>query len=107
MALYELRTYQLYVGKMADAVKVYQDYGWPAMAKGGFDAKLIGYFTSDTGDLHRIVHLWKYDDDQDRRHHWDAIYADEDFGVFVSKFRPLVMSQHNQLLQAAPWGPHP
>jgi hypothetical protein len=26
MALYELRTYTLYVGKMAEAVKLYQEY---------------------------------------------------------------------------------
>ena len=107
MALYELRTYQLYVGKLADAVSAYQELGWPAIENGGFDAKLIGYFTSDTGELHRIVHLWKYDDDQDRRAHWDALYADKDFQAFIARFRPLVMTQHNQLLHAAPWGPHP
>ena len=49
MALYELRTYQVYVGKMKDAVAAYQDYGWPAIQKGGFDSKLVGYFTTDTG----------------------------------------------------------
>jgi hypothetical protein len=27
MALYELRTYTLYVGKMAEAVKLYQEIG--------------------------------------------------------------------------------
>ena len=26
---------------------------------------------------------------------------------FVSKFRPLVMTQEVKLLTAAPWGPHP
>ena len=54
MALYELRTYQVYVGKMKDAVAAYQDYGWPAIKNGGFDNKLVGYFTSDTGGLHQI-----------------------------------------------------
>jgi len=35
MALYELRTYTLYVGKMAEAVKLYQQFGFPALDKGG------------------------------------------------------------------------
>jgi hypothetical protein len=35
MALYELRTYTLYVGKMAEAVKLYQEIGFPALQKGG------------------------------------------------------------------------
>ena len=30
MALYELRTYTLYVGKMGEAVKLYQEFGFPA-----------------------------------------------------------------------------
>ena len=49
MALYELRTYTLYVGKMAEAVKLYQKIGFPALQKGGQDKKLVGYFQSDTG----------------------------------------------------------
>lgn len=107
MALYELRTYQVYVGKMAEAVKVYQDFGWPALEKGGFADKLVGYFISDTGDLHKLIHLWKFDDDADRRNHWSTLFADADFMNFAGKIRPLVMTQHVQLLQAAPWGPHP
>ena len=48
MALYEMRTYTLYVGKMAEAVKLYQELGYPALQKGGHDKKLIGYFQGDT-----------------------------------------------------------
>jgi hypothetical protein len=43
MALYEMRTYTLYVGKMPEAVKLYQELGFPALQKGGHDKKLIGY----------------------------------------------------------------
>ena len=32
MALYELRTYTLRVGAMAEAVKLYQELGFPALA---------------------------------------------------------------------------
>ena len=107
MAIYELRTYQVYVGKMAEAIRVYSDFGWPALEKGGFDDKLVGYFVSDTGDLHQLVHLWKFDDDADRRNHWSTLFKDEDFVGFAGKIRPLIISQKVQLLQAAPWGPHP
>jgi len=30
-ALYELRTYTLHVGKMAEAVRLYQEIGFPAL----------------------------------------------------------------------------
>jgi hypothetical protein len=35
MALCELRTYRLYVGKMAEATKLYTELGYPALEKGG------------------------------------------------------------------------
>jgi hypothetical protein len=42
MPLYELRTYTLRVGAMAEAVKLYQEIGFPALQKGSHDKKLIG-----------------------------------------------------------------
>jgi len=105
MALYELRTYTLFVGKMGEAVEIYRDYGWPALEPRR--DKLVGYFQSDAGALNQLVHLWKFDDDADRRRHWATLYADEAFKTFAGKIRPLIASQQNQLLLAAPWGPHP
>jgi len=94
MALYELRTYTLRVGAMAEAVKLYQELGFPALQKGGQDKKLVGYFQSDTGTINQLVHLWKFDDDADRRAHWAAVYANKDFVEgFASKFRPLLRTQ--------------
>ena len=107
MALYELRTYTLHVGKLAEAINVYRDVGWPALEKGGFDAKVVGYFISDVGTLNQLVHLWKFDDDTDRRQHWSSLFQDDDFMAFAAKIRPLISVQQNQLLQAAPWGQHP
>ena len=51
MALYELRTYTLRVGTMAEAVKLYQEIGFPALQKGRHDKKLVGYFEADTGTI--------------------------------------------------------
>lgn len=105
MAIYELRTYTVQVGKLADVVGLYKNEGWPAIQAGGFDEKLIGYFTGDIGALNKLVHLWKFDDDADRRAHWTRIYSDDAFMAFAGKLRPLLLSQDNQLMLAAPWGP--
>ena len=100
--------FALYVGNMAEAVKLYQEIGFPALQRGGQDKKLVGSFQSDTGTINQPVHLWKVDDDADRRGHWAAVFANKDFVEgFASKFRPLLMTQEVKLLQAAPWGPHP
>ena len=106
MAIYEMRTYDLYVGKLAEAIEVYQTLGWPAL-KSHCDGKMVGYFTGDVGAMNQIVHLWKFEGDADRRRHWADVYANEAFMAFARKLRPLVQTQENKLLLAAPWGPQP
>jgi hypothetical protein len=98
MALYELRTYTLYVGKMAEATKLYQELGFPALMKGGHDKKLVGYFQADTGTINQLVHLWKFDDDADRRKHWAGVFANKDF---VEGFASVPAACHDTGGQAA------
>jgi len=105
MAIYELRTYTAVVGKMADVVQLYKAEGWPALAR--HPQKLVGYFTGDVGALNQLVHLWKFDDDADRRAFWAGVYKDAEFMAFAAKLRPLLLSQENKLMMAAPWGPAP
>jgi hypothetical protein len=107
MNVYEMRTYTLPVGKMAEAVKLYTQFGYPGLQKGGHDKKLIGYFQADTGLIKQLVHLWKFDDDADRCAHWAAVFANQDcMEGFAAHFCPLVLSQEVNLLTATPWGPH-
>ena len=105
--IYEQRTYSVTVGKMSEVIRLYQTLGWPALDAGGFSKHLIGYFVSDTGELHQLVHLWRFDSDDDRRAFWKRLFEDADFMAFAKQLRPLLLRQHNQLLLAAPWGPHP
>jgi NIPSNAP len=51
----------------------------PALKNGGHDKKLVGYFQADTGTINQLVHLWKFDDDADRRKHWAGVFANKDF----------------------------
>ncbi len=105
--VYEKRTYNVTVGKMPEVVRLYSTLGWPALERGGFAKNLIGYFTSDTGELHQLVHLWRFESDDARRAFWGKLFSDQDFMAFAVQLRPLLRSQSNQLLLAAPWGPAP
>ena len=107
MALYEMRTYTFQVGKLNEVVALYRDEGWPVLEREGFSKNLVGYFVADTGTLHRLVHLWKFDDDAARRAHWAGIYGSEAFMAFAGKIRPSMLSQEVVLLNEAPFGPHP
>jgi hypothetical protein len=107
MTVYEKRTYSVKVGQMPEMIRLYTNEGWPALDSGGFSKNLVGYFTSDTGQLHQLIHLWRFDNDSDRRDFWKRLFADEAFMAFAVKIRPLIDTQDVQLLLSAPWGPRP
>ncbi|MGY9057014.1 MAG: NIPSNAP family protein [Alphaproteobacteria bacterium] len=104
--LYELRKYTLQVGTMATVLDLYGNLGYPAFSAEE-KARLVGYFTSDTGTLNQIVHLWRFTDDAERRAHWKGVFSNAAFMDFAKQLRPNILSQENQLLNEAPWGPTP
>ena len=79
----------------------------PALEAGGHSESLVGYFISDTGPLHQLIHLWRFEDDATRRAFWANLFSDEAFMAFAGKLRPNIARQEIQLLQPAPWGPNP
>lgn len=107
MAIYEKRSYSIIVGKMPDVIQLYSDVGWPALKAVGCSDYLVGYFTSDTGTLSQLIHLWRFADDQDRRAFWKRLSGNEATQVFLRQLRPMLLSQEVQLLNPAPWGPAP
>ncbi len=107
MSVYEKRTYSVNVGQMSTIVRHYVDEGWPVLEATGFGKRLVGYFISDTGPLHQLIHVWRFDDDNDRRDFWKRLYANEEFMAFAVKIRPLIHKQDVQLMLSAPWGPKP
>ena len=107
MPLYEQRTYSIKVGQMPEMLRLYTEEGWPALEADGLSKNLVGYFISDTGRLHQLIHVWRFEGDTERRDFWDRLYASERFMAVAAKIRPLIDTQEVQLLRNAPWGPTP
>ena len=98
MNLYEKRTYSVRVGQMAEILRLYSEEGYPVLEAEGFSENLVGYFVSDTGRLHQLIHIWRFQRDEDRREFWERLYASEKFMAVIAKLRPLIDTQEVQLL---------
>ena len=105
--IYEKRIYAIKVGEMGEVKRLFTTLGWPAYVEGKFDRNVVGFFISDTGDLHQLIFILRFDSDQDRRDLWKRLYADEKIMVFIKQIRPFILSQNIQLMVSAPWGPQP
>ena len=99
--IYDLRTYTLLPGKVAEAMALYQAEGWPELSK--WKQNLIGYFVSDIGSLNQVVHLWAYEGLDQRDKCRAAMQADPAWQTYLAKNRPLMVSQETRLMKCAPF----
>ena len=71
-----------------------------------YKKNIMRYYIGDVGALNQIIHIWQFEDDNARRELWKIIYKDKDFIKFATEFRPLVLTQENKIMTAAPWTPY-
>jgi len=59
-------------------------------------------WTSIAGNAHRVVHLWPYDDPDQRLQVRAAVAAEPEWKEFVAKVFPLIVWQRSSLLRPVP-----
>jgi hypothetical protein len=65
MMFVDHRTYDLKPLKLATWLTLYEEHGLPVQLR--YLGNLIGFFQSEIGTLHQVVHLWGFDDLNDRQ----------------------------------------
>jgi hypothetical protein len=97
--LYELRTYTTPAGK-APLLGKYS--GEIARGIRGDDyGKLEGYWVVEIGPLNKVMHLWSYDDYNDRQTKRDALGKNERWkSEYLSVAGPLILRQDIRLMTA-------
>lgn len=99
----EQRTYSLKIGAVPEYLRLYEDEGLAIQRP--ILGRLVGYFSSDIGALHQIVHMWAYTDMKERSERRARLGADPRWKAYVQKIRPLQISQENKILIPAPFSP--
>ena len=94
--IYEMRTYTLKIGKVPEYLQLFEEIGLPIILK---YSKLVGFWSTEIGDLNQIVHIWEYESLDDRSERRKALYKDQEW---TEKFIPLVLplfeKQENKVL---------
>ncbi|WP_136659260.1 NIPSNAP family protein [Nitratireductor sp. XY-223] len=99
----EERIYSLQVGTAPEYLRLYEAEGLAIQRP--ILGRMVGYFTTEIGPLHQIVHLWAYRDLAERSERRARLAADEGWKAYVQKIRPFVVSQENKILIPAPFSP--
>lgn len=98
--IYELRTYTLMPGKQNEYLKLSGEIG--RKVRGDNYGKLEGSWTTEFGTLNQYVHLWRYEDLNEReRLRVELAKNDAWTKEYVPKIRVLMLAQENKILSPA------
>ena len=99
----EQRTYTLHVGAVPDYLALYEAEGLPVQRQ--ILGRMVGYFSTDMGQLHQIVHLWAYKDYAERSERRARLLADPRWQAYTPKTRAFQISQETKILLPASFSP--
>ena len=99
----EERIYTLQIGAVPKYLELYEAEGLEIQRP--ILGRLVGYFSTEVGPLHQIVHMWAYRDLNERQVRRARLVSDPRWQAYVEKVRPLQLSQENKLLVPAPFSP--
>lgn len=94
--LVEQRTYTTHPGKWRDYLALYEAEGMPVQQR--ILGRLVGYYTSEIGELNQIVHMWAYESLDERAERRATLMADPHWQSYVKKMLPLLVRQESRIL---------
>jgi hypothetical protein len=99
----EMRTYTLKAGSTAAYLKLYEDKALEVHRR--TLGNLIGYFSTEVGNINQVIHLWGYDSFEDRQRRRAELAKDEAWQDFLQFAFPYFVSQETKLLNGTPFSP--
>jgi hypothetical protein len=97
------RTYELQPGRLREFLALYEKEGLPVQMK--HLGNLVGYFTTEVGNVNEIVHIWAYEDLADRTKRRAAMAADPAWQSYLQKSREFMKHMNNKILVPTSFSP--
>jgi NIPSNAP len=91
------RIYYADPGKLGEFFRIYEREGMELQTS--HLGRCLGFYQSDIGPQHRIVHLWAYADVADRDRRRTAMNADPRWQAYLAKTASLFVHQENEVLK--------
>ena len=99
--VYELRTYRTPVGRAGEWLGHFKAI-MPVREK---YSKNVGVFQTEMGQLNEVVHLWAYNDLNDRAAVRSKVMQDPEWQTFLGKATPILLEMKSIILNPSPHSP--
>lgn len=97
----EERIYTLKPASVPEWFKAYETEGFKIQL--GHLGNMVGYYTTEVGDLNLVVHMWAYENFEDRMKRRAALGADPAWRAYLPKVAHLLLNQQNRIMNPAPF----
>ncbi|HEY0218161.1 MAG TPA: NIPSNAP family protein [Afipia sp.] len=101
----EHRTYTVHPGKLSAQLRLYEEHGF-AVQKRYLGAPLA-FLVTEIGDVNSYIHLWVYENSEDRERRRAQLAADLDWQAYLAKSSCAghIAKQETKLLKPAGFAP--
>ena len=100
--IYEMRTYTLQPGKVSEFLEIFDQEMMPVITK---YLKLVGFWYTEMGQLNQVVHLWAFDDLNQRARQRGQFFKDPALAKVLPRIRDLEVRQESKILMPASFSP--
>jgi len=97
----EERMYQLRPGKVPEYFHHYETHGMAVQLR--HQPHMLGYYTPEIGPQNMVVHMWAYDDLNQRERCRTALFADPEWQSYRPKIHPLILQMDTRMMKCAPF----
>ena len=101
--IFDHRTYELRPGRLREFLALYEKEGLPVQKK--HLGKLVGFFTTETGNVNEIMHIWADEDRADRPQRCAAMAADSAWQAYLQESREYMKHMNNKILVPTSFSP--
>ena len=101
--IFDHRTYELQPGRLREFLALYEKDGLAVQTK--HLGNLVGFFTSEIGNVNEIVHIWGYQDRADRTKQRAAMAADPAWQAYLQNSREYLKHMDNKMLVPTAFSP--
>ena len=101
--IYAERIYTIQPGKLDQYMKNYEELGLPVQMT--VIGNLVGFFHTEIGGLNKVVHIWGYENLDERLKKRAELAAHADWPAYLEANLEFIQSQENRLLIPAAFSP--
>jgi hypothetical protein len=103
--IYEMRTYKFRPMGVAEWLALYRKEALPLQQE--FLGDLVGFFTTEIGNVNQVVHIWRYEGLDDRARRRDRMVADSRWQDFIRKVKALdvLVAMETEVLRPTDFSP--